>query len=386
MSLKSFDPDAFMAAWSDEKYSPLHTNKTLYQCLCESFGIDPKDTYVYRAMAETTLLHMQRAIAAGGQNKMLDWYHDSEGELLTPPHPTPSEITAYTNIFAPTASLPSSLRSYTHNAKPGTLRHLVGTHLLSHLHLPSSSPSSTTTTTTTTPPPALLPKARPTRHHKNPYLSLWTYTCHALQWCGPHLNTAKTRFSHHILPVFYHHFGCVVPSYAALHTLAKLSLPARPSKEAVRPILDIGSGNGYWSYMLRTFDISGLTGGGSVSKNLDVRAVDSMASEYRVYWVSDTVVSDGVRYLKENEGGKGCVLLLVYPQATTDFTGPVMRAFEGDTVVVAGTQCGNGFTGFTDVVVDAWVERHLPAFEMVLKMPLPSFAGKDDALFVFQRK
>ncbi|KAI1525584.1 transcription factor nrm1 whi5 protein [Pyrenophora tritici-repentis] len=76
MSLKSFDPDAFMAAWSDEKYSPLHTNKTLYQCLCESFGIDPKDTYVYRAMAETTLLHMQRAIAAGGQNKMLDWYHD----------------------------------------------------------------------------------------------------------------------------------------------------------------------------------------------------------------------------------------------------------------------------------------------------------------------
>ncbi|CAE7028280.1 hypothetical protein P3342_006157 [Pyrenophora teres f. teres] len=375
MSLKNFDPDAFFANWADEKYSPLHNNKTLYQCICESFGIDPKDNYVYRAIAETTLLHMQRAIAAGGQHKMHDWYHDEEGNLLDPPHPTPSEITAYTTIFAPTASLPSSLRSYTHNAKPTTLRHLIGTHLLSHLHLP---PSSTT--------PSLLPKARATRVHKNPYYTLWTYSSHALAWCGPHPATSQTRFSHHILPVFYHHFGCVVPSYAALHVLAKLALPARPSKEAVLPILDIGSGNGYWTYMLRTFDISALTGGGSVSKGLDVRAVDSMASLYRVYWVRDTVVADGVGYLEKNGGGKGCVLLLVYPQATTDFTGPVMRAYQGDTIVVAGTQCGNGFTGFSDVVVDVWVEKHLPAFELTLRMPLPSFAGKDDALFVFQRK
>ena len=82
MSLKHFDPDAFLENWSDEKFSPLHSNKTLYQCICESFGIDPKDDYVYRAMAETTLLHMQKAIAAGGQNNMHDWYHDEEGKLV----------------------------------------------------------------------------------------------------------------------------------------------------------------------------------------------------------------------------------------------------------------------------------------------------------------
>ncbi|CAA9960642.1 hypothetical protein PTMSG1_04041 [Pyrenophora teres f. maculata] len=181
MSLKNFDPDAFFANWADEKYSPLHNNKTLYQCICESFGIDPKDNYVYRAIAETTLLHMQRAIAAGGQHKMHDWYHDEEGNLLDPPHPTPSEITAYTTIFAPTASLPSSLRSYTHNAKPTTLRHLVGTHLLSHLHLPPppppplSSPKPAPPASTKThitlygpTPPTPSPGAAPTPLHHRP--------------------------------------------------------------------------------------------------------------------------------------------------------------------------------------------------------------------------
>jgi len=54
--------------------------------------------------------------------------------------------------------------------------------------------------------------------------------------------------------------------------------------------------------------------------------------------------------------------------------------------VVAGTQNGNGFTGFRDCVVDEWVAREMPEFELVLRMPLPSFAGKDEALFVFKRR
>lgn len=117
-----------------------------------------------------------------------------------------------------------------------------------------------------------------------------------------------------------------------------------------------------------------------------MRAVDSQVSEYRVMWIKDTIKMDGRQYLMRNGGGKGCVLLLVYPQATGDFTGPMMKAFEGDTIAVAGTQNGNGFTGFRDVVVDEWVEKNLSQFELVLRMPLPSFAGKDEALFVFQRK
>jgi hypothetical protein len=174
----------------------------------------------------------------------------------------------------------------------------------------------------------------------------------------------------------------VVPSYAALHVIAKLAQPAKPSKEAVLPILDVGSGNGYWSYMLRNFPIADISG----AKELDVRPIDNQLSEYRVSWVRDTIKSDGLAYLKAHDNGQGCVLLLVYPQATGNFTGPLLKAFEGDTIVVAGTQNGNGFTGFQDQKVEEWVAGNLGGFECVMRIPLPSFAGKDEGLYVFRRR
>jgi hypothetical protein len=245
------------------------------------------------------------------------------------------------------------------------------------------------------PPPnsqPLLPPKKP-RKHKNPYYSLWTYASHELEYAGPLPSTTFTRTSHHILPIFYHHFGCIVPSYAALYVLARLAQPSKPSREPVKPILDIGSGNGYWTCMLRRFIVAEEIG--REWKEMEVYAVDNQVSEYRTTWIPDTIVSDGVDFLTNGtlrdgtkvDGGRGCILLLVYPQATGDFTSKVMKAFRGDTIVVAGTQNGNGFTGFRDVGVDEWVERNLNGeFELVLRMPLPSFAGKDEALFVWQRR
>jgi hypothetical protein len=134
--------------------------------------------------------------------------------------------------------------------------------------------------------------------------------------------------------------------------------------------------------MLRHFPLTHI----GATKPLNVRAIDNAVSEYRVTWIDDTIKMDGKEYLKKNDGGKGCILLLVYPQATGDFTGPILKAFEGEYIAVAGTQNGNGFTGFRESVVDEWVNKKLHAFELTLRMPLPSFAGKDEALFVFQRK
>lgn len=162
----------------------------------------------------------------------------------------------------------------------------------------------------------------------------------------------------------------------------KLAQPAKPSKEAVQPILDIGSGNGYWTFMLRNFPITDISG----AKELDVRAIDNQLSEYRVSWIKDTIKQDARNYLMDNDNGKGCVLLLVYPQATGDFTGPLLKVFKGNTIVIAGTQNNNGFTAFRDKVVDEWVAIHLPAFDLISRFPLPSFAGKDEALFIFQRR
>lgn len=107
---------------------------------------------------------------------------------------------------------------------------------------------------------------------------------------------------------------------------------------------------------------------------------------------------DGVRFLESSpaatrevvtppikKGASNAVLLLVYPQVSADFTAKVIGAYEGDVVVVAGTQNGNGFTGFRDETIGAWMEREKGEFREVVQVPLPSFAGKDEALFVFVR-
>lgn len=365
MALQTFNPDTFLEKWSDEEFNPLRSGKPLARCIGEAFDIPPTDAYIYRAQGETTLHMTQRVIAAKGKNGMHDWYHDESGTPIDPPHPSPEEITAYTSLFDASLDLPKALNGFKSQSKANTIRKQVGDHLFSRFHNTTA---------------GLLPKKKD-RKHVNPYYSLWTYSCQELEWAGPIPSTSFTKISHHILPIYYHHFGCIVPTYAALHVLAKLAQPAKPSKEPVLPILDVGSGNGYWTFMLRHFPLSAPE-----MKELDVRPIDSGLSEYRVTWVEDTIKMDGKEYLRKNQNGKGSILLLVYPQATGDFTGPVMKLFEGDTIVVAGTQNENGFTAFQDQGVDQWVQKSLEAFELTLRMPLPSFAGKDEALYVFQRK
>ena len=364
MALKLFDPDTFLDNWSDEKFNPIHSGKPLARCIGEAFDIPPTDAYVYRAQGETTLHITERAIAGKRAHGMHDWYHNDSGKLIEPQHPSFEEITAYTSIFDPSLNLPKALNGFKSNSKANTIRKQVAEHLSLRFYNTTA---------------GLLPSKKD-RTHVNPYLSLWTYSCQELEWAGPIPSTSLTQISHHILPIYYHHFGCIVPSYAALHVLAKLSQPSKPSKEAVLPILDVGSGNGYWTYMLRHFPLPSPD-----MKTLDIRPIDSGLSEYRVTWIKDTINVDGKAYLQRNNNGRGSILLLVYPQATGNFTGPILKMFEGDTIVVAGTQNENGFTAFQDQVVDQWVEKNLKAFELTLRMPLPSFAGKDEALFVFQR-
>jgi hypothetical protein len=145
-------------------------------------------------------------------------------------------------------------------------------------------------------------------------------------------------------------------------------------------------------------------------KNLEVVPVDNGLSDWRTLWVADTVEMDGAEWLKRHEGGKGHVLLLVYPQVSHDFTAKTIRAYreffpfcswwslcgiviltffsrtDGSTIVVAGTQNANGYTAFADELLVDWFKRAMPDWEKVCQIPLPSFAGKDEALFVYERK
>ena len=124
-----------------------------------------------------------------------------------------------------------------------------------------------------------------------------------------------------------------------------------------------------------------------------VLAIDNLQSEYRTLWVSDTIVTDGVEYLgKTRAGGRDDVLLLIYPIVGLDFTRKIIEAYKGDVLIVAGTQNHNGYTGFRDMVIDEYMERLSMSasttenqWRMTVRIPLPSFAGKDEALFVFRR-
>lgn len=181
-----------------------------------------------------------------------------------------------------------------------------------------------------------------------------------------------------------HHFGCVVPSYEALEVIRWVSRG--------RGVVDLGSGNGYWTYMLRRH--VGMMGQGQV------RAVDNLQSEWRTMWIGDTIVMDGERYLREENkkmeekkkekemGGQADspVLLLVYPIVGAEFTKTVIAAYKGNTIVVAGTQNRNGYTAFKDQTIEEWMAKKMVGWEKTVQIPLPSFAGKDEAMFVFEKK
>ena len=161
-----------------------------------------------------------------------------------------------------------------------------------------------------------------------------------------------------------HHFGCVVPSWEALELVRLVA--------GGRAVADVGSGNGYWTFMLRRH-------------GLRVTAVDNMQSTFRVRWVADTVVEDGAAWLRARRGAEDVVLLLVYPVVGAEFVKSMLAEYRGRTLVVAGTQNANGYTAFVDRTIDDYVRLEMPGWRKTVQVALPSFAGKDEALFVFER-
>ena len=118
---------------------------------------------------------------------------------------------------------------------------------------------------------------------------------------------------------------------------------------------------------------------------VSVQAVDNLQSVYRTTWIGDTLIKDGEKFMKEKKGCKDDVLLLVYPIVSLDFTSKILDAYKGGTICVAGTQNRNGYTAFRDRTIDEYMKEEKPNYEKTIQIPLPSFPGKDEALYVFER-
>lgn len=210
--------------------------------------------------------------------------------------PPAIDVAAYSTIFSSATNTANALKGLGANAKKGSIRADVAKHLQSLYQ----------------PPPAdrklVVPKLK--RSHVNPYVDVWAWSNQNLEWAGPEAGTANITISHAILPVLYHHFGCVCPSFESLELIRQIAKGRR--------VVDLGSGNGYWTYMLRKLD---------EKKPINVLAIDSGLSEWRTVWIGDTVTSDGVKWLQGNNGGKDDVLLLVYPQVGLEFTSKVLKSY-----------------------------------------------------------
>ncbi|KAM5346558.1 hypothetical protein ACJ41O_009563 [Fusarium nematophilum] len=330
----------------------------LYNASRVLLQLPEQDIYTYHAITSVKLAQVQSVVSLGGVNGLHTWYRNEDSSPRDPP-PQP-DIEAYVSIFSPATATAPVLKNLGTNAKKGSTRSEVAARLEDKRYLHPALAAQLAIPKCKKPPSA------------NPYFDFWAWSCRSLEWCGPCPAAERVATSHHVLPIFMHHFGCATPSHEGLAILKRLA--------DGRPIADIGSGNGYWAFMLRRY---GLT----------VHPVDNMQSEWRVNWVDDTVISDGVKWLHKNANGKEMVLLLVYPVVgggvgggtEGGFTRNLVTAFQGDTIAVVGTQNRNGYTGFKSMTMDEFMEREHPEWTRVVQIPLPSFACKDEALFVFQR-
>ncbi|MCJ1251178.1 hypothetical protein MMC30_008409 [Trapelia coarctata] len=310
-----------------------------------AFNLPPNDSYIYHATASVTLAQVQQTIDAGSANGLQKWYIDEQGNSLG--NPPATDIESYTSIFAPSRSAPNTLKSLAANAKKGSLRAAIAANLSSKRHLDAR---------------FSVPKRK--SPHFNPALDFWLWSCQALEWGGPTEHANRVSTSHAVLPVLMHHFGCVAPSYEALELIRHVARG--------RAVVEVGSGGGYWAMMLRRHGVA-------------VHAVDDGQSSFRSMWIEDTIVAEGAGWLRKRGGAREEVLLLVYPIVGGSFVERMVDAYQGGVVVVAGTQNRSGYTAFRGVGVEEGMAERWPAFGLTARVALPSFAGKDEALFVFQR-
>lgn len=353
-----FDPDRLLT--DAELHQNIHEalNKNdLRTAIIRAFGLPDGDSYEYRAMTSVSLRQVQNAVNAGPLNGLHAWYSKNEeeeddvggGSVSTySVHPPRDEIMAYIKLFDPSKSCANLLKGFKANAKKNSFQASVATHLCSKRYLDGS---------------IAVPRSK--KGHLNIYSDFWAWSCLSLQWAGPDEDSARSHTSHPTLVVAMHHFGCVCPSYESLEVVKAVSRG--------KTVLDVGSGNGYWTYMLRR-------------QGCDVLAIDNGQSDWRTLWIGDTIKEDGARYVQKRPRPETDILLLVYPVVGLDFTTSILNAYKGDVICVAGTQNGNGYTAFKNETIDTWMARERPEFGKVAQLPLPSFAGKDDALFVWRRE
>lgn len=154
-------------------------------------------------------------------------------------------------------------------------------------------------------------------------------------------------------------YAFAIPNQAALDTIAKYA-----------PIVELGAGTGYWSYLLRQMGVRVVA--------IDEAPIDGKHDNHFEFEKSWTEVVPGgpadlVNYLEHT-------LMLCWPNYNSSFAYDALKAYGGKTCIYIGEGWG-GCTGdeaFHELLSDAWNE--------VAAVDIPQWDGIHDALYVYERK
>jgi hypothetical protein len=127
------------------------------------------------------------------------------------------------------------------------------------------------------------------------------------------------------------------------------------------PILEIGSGKGYWAYLMK-------------KAGCNVIAVDDFSEKNEASWFPKTHHRKGQAFLAEHDGCRRRALFLCWPRRKCVFQS--IDAYRGDTVIVIVDGEGS---------MEEYSRR--AEWEMTEAIELPTFNGlMDDAMKVYKRR
>lgn len=144
-------------------------------------------------------------------------------------------------------------------------------------------------------------------------------------------------------------FSCSIPSERALNTIALFG-----------PVLEIGSGTGFWAYLLKT-------------KKVDILAVDNWI--WDPCWYPETIIQDGYTFLLNNVGCADRSLMLCWPTCSLD----VLEAYKGHTLILMPNPDPVFRSCFNTM-------ERCREWRLIHKIDLPFWPGNNDVCLIYQRK
>lgn len=149
-------------------------------------------------------------------------------------------------------------------------------------------------------------------------------------------------------------YSWVIPSHEALSSCVRLAKTGK--------IIEIGSGSGYWTSLLRGY-------------GADVIAVDPHPASRHFIW--DTIRRKGEEYLTDQGGCPDRALFMCWPRGS--FGDKVLQAYNGDTLLWIGEAQDGWQTTWS------LKETRFPDWHLIESIILPSWVGMKPILCMYQK-